>query len=124
MYSYNRYSQRSSNKVGWIVAGIVAVLAVFLIFHTVKAYYGDDLHTGCVVNDKDRVHTDSGSEMRIYTDNCGVFVVSDSLVKTDFNSADRYNQVKVGKTYDIKSYGFRFGLFSMFPKIVEVTEVK
>jgi hypothetical protein len=77
------------------------------------------------VSDKDRVSkSEGGSEMRVYTDNCGTFVVSDSLIKTDFNAADRYAKVKVGNTYDITSYGFRFGLFSMFPKIVDIQEVK
>lgn len=122
MYN-SRYA--SSNKSGWILVGLIALAVAVVIGFTVKAYYGNDLHTGCVVSEKDRVSkSEGGSEMRIYTENCGTFVVSDSLIKTDFNSADRYSKIKVGKTYDITSYGFRFGLFSMFPKIVEVEPVK
>lgn len=41
--------------------------------------------------------------------------------KTGFNSADRFAKIEPGKTYDIDYYGWRFGLFSMFPKIESVS---
>ncbi len=123
-YNYSRSYDRAPRRVGWIFAGLLAAVLGFLIYLGISSYYGDDHHSACVVSEKDRVHTDSGSEMRIYTDNCGVFVVSDSLIKTDFRSSDRYSKIKVGQTYDITSYGWRVGLFSMFPSITEATPVK
>lgn len=121
-----RSSYGGSGRRGFLILlAILAVFAVIVVGFGVKAYYGEDTHAACVVSDKDRVSkSEGGSEMRVYTDNCGTFVVSDGIIKTDFNSADRYAEIKVGKTYDITSYGFRFGLFSMFPKIIKATEVK
>jgi len=120
------YRYRRSSDHGFLILLVVlAIFAAIVVGFVVKAYYGEDQHTACVVSDKDRVSkSEGGSEMRVYTDNCGTFVVSDGVIKTDFNSADRYAKIKVGKTYDITSYGFRFGLTSSFPKIIDATEVK
>lgn len=101
-----------------IIVGFV--LVVLLGGFAVYDYYSSSTSTGCVVTEKDRVSkSEGGSEMRVYTENCGTFQVSDSIFKTGFNAADRYAKIKVGETYDITHYGWRFGLFSMFPKIDE-----
>lgn len=96
-----------------VPAFLVVAFTVFMI----NSYYGEETHTACEVIDKDRT-SGEGSQMRVYTENCGTFVVSDSIIKTDFRSADRYAKIKVGKAYDITSYGWRIGFFSAFPKII------
>lgn len=104
-------------------------VAVLLILAVVAgaSYYQEDTHTGCVVSDKDRTtKTDSegnsSSDARVYTENCGVFQVSDSFWKGEFNSSDTYGSIKVGETYDFTTIGWRNGFFSMFPNIIEVHE--
>lgn len=79
----------------------------------------------CLVSEKDRAKNNDGkSDARIYTENCGVFQVKDTLLgKTNFNSADLYASIKVGDTYDFETRGFRFGLFSDFPIILTATKV-
>lgn len=119
------YRRRNSDHGLVILFVLLAIFAAIVIGFVVKAYYSEDTHTACVVSEKDRVSkSEGGSEMRVYTDNCGTFVVADGVIKTDFNSADRYAKIKVGKTYDITSYGFRFGLTSSFPHIIDAVEVK
>ena len=111
----------SRTVIGGVVAAAVLLLGGFLY---IGEYYSTDTHTGCVIEDKDRTRDAEGnSDMRIYTENCGTFQVSDSFV-TDFKSADRFSKIKVGKTYDIQSYGFRVGILSMFPQIKDVTLVE
>ena len=103
------------------VGGIIALILTVMVL----GYFNTETHNDCVIAEKDRVSkSEGGSEMRVYTDNCGTFVVSDDIFMTDFSSADRYGKIKVGETYDITSYGFRLPFFSMFPKIKEAELVK
>lgn len=76
-------------------------------------------HNACVVEDKDRAgSSDGGSDMRVYT-SCGVFAVKDSLWLARWDSADVYRSIEVGETYTLETAGWRFGLFSWFPNIVQ-----
>lgn len=78
----------------------------------------------CVVTEKDRTtNSDGASDMRVYTDNCGVLSVGDNLFTGTFNSADIYGSIEVGGTYNFELRGFRIPLFSMFPLITEVERV-
>ena len=74
----------------------------------------------CLVEDKDRTTTqEGGSDMRVYTD-CGVFQIGDNLWSGTFNSADTYSKIKVGSSYEFDTIGWRFGLLSQFPLILDV----
>lgn len=76
----------------------------------------------CTVNGKDRTqNSESVSEMRVYTD-CGTFVVEDNFI-SGFNSADLFGRLQPGTLYEIKSGGYRVGVMSMFPTILEVKEL-
>jgi hypothetical protein len=80
--------------------------------------------TTCTVDDKDRSSsTDGKSVFRVYTD-CGIFNVEDAAFLGQWNSADTYAQIKVGKTYQFTTYGYRNGFLSQYPNITEAVEVK
>lgn len=74
----------------------------------------------CTVNDKTATNTDSGTDYRVYTDECGVLQIQDELFLWKFDAADRYNAVKVGNSYEFDTVGWRAPFFSLFPSIVEV----
>lgn len=119
---------RRSGKAGLFVIAPLIVLAVIVIGgFTLSSYIipaSSSNTTACVVTDKDRTTNSEGSSsMRVYTENCGTLEVSSNLFKGVFNSADVYSSIEVGKTYDFEATGFRFGLFSMFPKVTSATEV-
>ncbi|AXQ51891.1 secreted protein [Gordonia phage Catfish] len=79
-------------------------------------------HTGCQVLDKERLMTNGSSgEKRVVT-SCGVFAVEDSFAG-GFNSYDRWNVLEIGKTFDIRTGGYRVGFFSMFPTVIEVESI-
>lgn len=85
----------------------------------------ENTYTNCKVTDKDRTkNSDGNSDMRIYTDNCGVLEVSDNIFKGQWDSSDIYAGIEVGKTYNFTATGWRVPVLSMFPGIVEVNEVK
>lgn len=102
---------------------LFAVLFVGVLGVTISGNFHDASASNCVVNDKDRTKDeDGGSDMRIYTDNCGVFTVNDSILKSQFNSADKYAKIQIGKTYDFKANGWRIPVMSVFPNITGATE--
>jgi len=73
------------------------------------------------VEEKERVceSGNGGCKYLIFTDQ-GTFQNSDSLLEGKFDSSDVYSDLKVGKTYVVKVAGFRQGILSMYPNIIEV----
>lgn len=57
------------------------------------------------------------SRYLIFTDK-GVYENTDSLIYFKFRSSDLYGKLKVGQTYTCKTAGFRFGLTSSYPNII------
>lgn len=107
------------NKISY---GFIAFIFLFFVvtFGSVANFAHVEVQT-CTVTDKDRTAGQDGkSNMRIYTADCGVFSVEDSIPDGAWDSADRYSKIEVGKTYTFRSRGYRVPFFSMFPNIVEV----
>lgn len=103
-----------------ILLGII--LVVGLIWGITKNSHRETMQ--CKVEDKDRTrNSDGGSDMRVYTEECGVLQVKDSMFAGQFDSSDVYSQIKPGKTYEFTTTGWRVPFLSMFPNIVEVEEV-
>lgn len=108
--------------VAWFV--LIVVLVVGGVVWEIATVTHRETVTGCKVVDKDRTTNSKGvSDARIYTDNCGVFQVKDSWTSGTWSSADRYNKIKVGKTYDFDTQGRRVPFFSQFPNIIQAREV-
>lgn len=59
----------------------------------------------------------------IYTDR-GVLRNDDAGWFMKYNSSDVYGNLDVGTHYNIKIYGWRIPIFSMYPNIVRAEEVK
>lgn len=106
-----------------IRAAAAAAIAAGVVILAGCGIQYDGESTGCTVTDKYVAIADKTSEKRVST-SCGVFKVEDELSQGDWNSADRYAQIQVGKTYDFESYGYRNGFLSSFPNIAEATEVR
>ncbi|AXC36312.1 hypothetical protein SEA_FORK_86 [Microbacterium phage Fork] len=79
--------------------------------------------TDCLVTDK-YVQVSGKSSAKIVASSCGVFMVEDELSQGNWNSADVYAKIEVGKTYDFEAYGPRNGFLSLFPNINSATEVE
>lgn len=128
---YDAYSMDSRPKMrkplGFIIAsvmtGAIMVIAAVLIAVSSGIFVGTSTASNCVVSEKSVNATGDGSEYRIYTENCGTFVVTDSIVDGRFDSADVYQKIKAGKTYDMTLRGPRIPILSMFPNIISLQEV-
>lgn len=100
---------------------IAAVAAIGMIVLTGCSAFNQQVREDCTVLDKERLLQDGTSgEKRVMT-TCGTFTVSDSVFG-DFDSYDTYMKLEEGKSYNIKTGGWRIGFFSSFPNVLEVTE--
>lgn len=77
----------------------------------------------CEIEDK---WTKRKNETDIYLVSCGdkVYKISDLLFKWKFDSSDIYSKLKVGKTYEITTTGFRIPLISEYQNINSYKQAK
>lgn len=109
--------------IAFAVIIFVAVIATFIVVGVNSTHVATT--TNCHVTDKDRgVNRDGSSNVRVYTDNCGVFTVADNLFTGNVTSADTYGSIQVGQTYDFTTRGKRIPIFSSFPNIITATQVQ
>lgn len=112
--------RRSYSPLYWVIAFFVAVAVI----GSISAYTMSQTTQACTVSDKDRAtNSDGNSSYRVYTD-CGVFKVEDNIFFLRLNSADAYAELKTGESYKLRTIGWRVGLLSMFPNILEATPTK
>jgi len=130
MFKHFPRDSRSTRRKGRAKDGRVLIVVAFAVFAALAMIfgvwyaYGTDDTRVCTVTDKDRVlNSEGNSQMRVYTEECGVFEVSDTVFRGVFNSADIFNEIQPGSTYEIYHYGWRIPVLSQFPTILEVREM-
>lgn len=106
---------------GAFVALFVVGLIVLIPVSTNAWVNAKHSYQHCVVENKESVNKDKTHEYRVYTENCGVFSVSDEAWLGLWNSADTYGKIKIGQTYNFETVGWRNGFFSQFENIVKVS---
>jgi len=79
------------------------------------------------VKEKYNYATGSGKSLTvrnsIYTSDNEVYVISNSLWRWFFRSAELLLNIQVGKTYDVKGFGLRIPIIGLFPVIIEAIPV-
>lgn len=114
-------------EVGFIAVFILLMVGIIgtAIGFGVSQSFGNEQAQVCTVQDKDRTTTkEGGSDMRIYTEECGVVQVGDLFFRGQFDTANTYSDIEVGETYEFTTVGNRVPFFSLFPTILgDVTEV-
>ena len=108
--------------LGLSFIGVAVLVIGLLLISPIIAYSTDELVV-FNVKDKERVVTGSGDSMTskylVYTDK-GVYENTDTIWYWKWNSSDVYNDLEVGKTYQVKVYGFRIPFLSWYKNVVEV----
>ena len=107
-----------------IIAGATFV-AIFSALLIIGVFYTLDRNEvgPCTVTGKESVMVEGNNQYRVYTEECGTFVVKDTLFALRFNSADTYSSLKDGESYQFRTQGFRLGITSTFPNILDYKEV-
>lgn len=60
----------------------------------------------------------------LYDGEVKTFEIKDAYHYGIFDSSDMFNKITNGSRYYIKTAGYRIPIFSMFPKIISMTEIK
>lgn len=122
------YKETAALGKGFVFFLALIIIAVFGLHACTTSLAQGNQHTEIVtVCDKGSVQTGSGDsrshEYRVYTSG-QTYTVKDYYGSegTRFNSADLYGKIQVGKTYIIKSYGYRVPWASSFWNITEITQ--
>jgi hypothetical protein len=73
------------------------------------------------VIDKERIMQKHGNNIEsfylVYTE-AGTFKLEDDLFYGNFNSSDWYGQIRKDSTYTFETVGYRIGIMSSYPNIV------
>lgn len=108
---------------GGIMGAIVGLLAVVVVVWPTSLGYSNPRDMTCTVTDKDRAKTDGGSDMRVYTSDCGVLKAQDLFWAWEWHSADTFSAIEPGHRYRFHITGIRAPFFSVFPNIRTVEAV-
>ncbi|WP_417372985.1 hypothetical protein [Glutamicibacter protophormiae] len=73
----------------------------------------------CTITEKESVARDKGQEYRVYTEECGVLKVGDTIWRMHFDSADVYASLTEGERYDLTTTGWRVPFLSWMPNVIE-----
>ncbi len=117
------FKQRGDVEVAFGVVMFFAVVIVMLFWNAYVAYGTESVVRGAKVEKSERVcdgGKDGSCSYLVFTDK-GVLQNSDTILRGKFNSSDVYAAIKVGKSYDFTTVGFRVPLFSMYPNILHAT---
>lgn len=101
---------------GMAVGGFIGFLIAMGPISWGQTHYNERTLT-CHVKEKDRGGNDDG--MRVYT-SCGTFQNTDSWMRGKNTSGDLWARIRVGSEQQFTVVGWRLGLTSDFPNILEV----
>lgn len=105
-------------KVGLTIFGIIMVLFIVLM---ISLSYSSVNHITITIKDKERIQDGSSSKYLIFTPN-EVFENTDSILFMKFDSSDVYNNLDVGKTYNVKVNWYRIPFFSSYRNLLEIEQ--
>jgi len=119
-------NSNASSEIGCGTYLIVTVILAVIAAICCGAYsWGSENTMTCSVEEKDRTKDSSGSsDMRLYTEECGILQVGDSWARGNFNSADDYAAIETGETYEFTTIGWRIPFLSMFPTVIEFRDAE
>lgn len=103
-------------------AAIAVALLGMIAFSIWNVQQKQTLHSCTVVSKESVPQGKSGNQYRVYTEGCGVLSVEDSLWARRWDSADVYQRIEEGVTYDFAVQGGRYPFFSMFPNVLSEHE--
>lgn len=119
LYRANRIMDYMFNA---LIVVIVLLLMIYLVAG-IKYVSTTSSKLAACVKSKEISVSNRHSIYLIFTET-EVFSVEDSLLNGRFDSSDMYNQIEVGKCYQLeKLQGFREPLFSWYRNIINLKEI-
>lgn len=126
MSKFNRVDKESVLLFGGAI--LIILLCLFLTIGKSIIKVSNPQTYTVTVQSKETKNSKDDSKYLVFTidtetGESRVFEVTDSLWKGRFNSADVYNIITPGHTYEFTTGGYRVPLFSWYQNIYEVNEV-
>jgi len=115
----NLFTKNPISVVTWMVVSGFLILCSYHV-----ARFSNKKTITTKVSDKERItktYEDGRIESYylIFTDS-GTFKLEDELLYGNFNSSDLYGRIRRDSTYQFTVIGFRVGIISEYPNIIEV----
>lgn len=107
------------NKKGLMGILISILLMVIFIALPVFLSYSSIDEKTITIKDKERIQDSSSSYYLIFTEGA-VYKNEDSFLQWKFDSSDVYNNLDIGKTYNVKVNWYRVPFLSMYKNIIEI----
>jgi len=105
---------------------ILIIIAFFLIiiFINVILYFATRFENIITIKDKYVVSGYKGGIIYYIVDsNNKIYIIDNVWFLADFNKAEDYNLINKGEQYKVKGFGFTFDVFSIYPKIYNLTKI-
>jgi hypothetical protein len=97
-----------------------AVVVILIIVGALGAYYSSAETMNITIEDKWIKPQGDETKYLIETTDNGVMCVIDSVYFLSFDASDRYSQLEVGETYEIKKVGWRIPILSKYENVLEI----
>lgn len=130
MYSNNDYVRRYSSSRRSFSKGFISILIIIAVIIGIFTFVGYNSEKNYTIT-LTRVtvkNYDRDSKYLVFGDNENgenmVFEIEDAWFRLRFNSSDLFGKLKEGKSYEIKTIGWRVPLFSWYENIIEAKEIK
>jgi len=108
-----------SKKWFILILALAIVCGIFSILYA----YGTAFEKDITIQDKYIKRYDDADRFFVVDSDNNVYMIKDSTLRMQFRSAGLYAKSKIGKSYHIHSFGWRFGLTSTFPVIYAIAEI-
>jgi hypothetical protein len=112
-----------------IIMGAIFLGGIAALIVGCRAFnFNDTVYKNVTITEKYRVNKNNDSYWIVLGENPDngdlEFKIEDNMLRGQFNATSVFNKLKIGKTYNLTVIGFRSGLLSEYPNIINYEEVK
>lgn len=103
---------------------ILVALSVVTIIINSTFYIGNKQEKIVVIKKLEIKPYKDDSKYLVFTENNGIFEITDSIIYMRFDSSDMFNKFEIGRKYKITTYGKRVRLFSIYKNILKAEKIQ
>ena len=93
-----------------------------VLAHGVYAYGTRGIEQQITVASKYQIYNSTGTDFAVNTTNGKQYLIPFSFWYWQFDVPEKWANLEVGKTYNIKTYGMRIPYLGFFPNIIDVSK--
>ena len=99
---------------------IVIGITLFAFIFNIILFYNTEFEKEITIKEKYVANNNNNFYYYVISDDNKIYNITDVWFKGEFNNADDYAKLNVGKTYRVKGYGIRVPFLSIHYKIYSV----